>query len=75
MMKAPKMVAQWVGYAADGEGFYHIPHAPIKSTKITVEGGHLSAAQLITDLQRRIPSSNNWIWDVQEDGQDTFIMP
>jgi len=48
-MKAPKIVVQWVGYAADGEGFYQIPHAPIKSTtdhktaKITVEGVHLSA--------------------------------
>jgi len=66
-MKAPKIVVQWVGYAADGEGFYQIPHAPIKSTtdlktaKITVEGVHLSTAQLIIELQRHIPSSNNWI--------------
>ena len=67
VMKAPKIVVQWVGYAADGEGFYQIPHAPIKSTtdlktaKITVEGVHLSAAQLIIELQHHIPSSNNWI--------------
>jgi len=71
----------WVGYAADGEGFYQIPHAPIKSTtdhktaKITIEGVQLSAAQLITELQRLIPSPNNWIWDVQEDGQDTLLLP
>ncbi|RLN43028.1 uncharacterized protein C2845_PM01G47570 [Panicum miliaceum] len=45
VMKAPKMVAQWVGYAADGDGFYHIPHAPMKNTsdhkttRISVEGG------------------------------------
>lgn len=80
VIKAPKMVAQWVGYAADGEGFYHIPHAPIKNipdnktARITIEEGQLSAAQLTAELQRCIPSPNNWVWDVREDGQDAFIV-
>ena len=49
---APKNVVQWVGHALDGNGFFHIPHAPFKgdtnkkAAKITVDGGVLSLEQL-----------------------------
>lgn len=51
--KSPKNIVQWVGHALDGIGFFHIPHAPIKSVadnktaRITLEGGRLSATELL----------------------------
>ena len=64
--KLPKNIVQWVGHALDGNGFFHIPHAPIKSAndnrtaKITLDGGSLSIEQLIIELQARIPCQSSW---------------
>lgn len=68
--KAPKNAVQWVGHALDGNGFFHIPHAPFKgdtdkkTAKITVGGGVLSLEQLTEELQNASP--------VQALGSGTF---
>ena len=52
----PVLLVQWVGHALDGNGFFHIPHASIKSVndnrtaKIILDGGSLSTEQLIAEL-------------------------
>jgi len=77
--KAAKNVVQWVGHALDGNGFFHIPHAPFKgdtdkkTAKITVDGGVLSIEQLTEELQNRIPCPSTWVWDIRQD-EDAFIV-
>jgi len=76
---AAKNVVQWVGHALDGNGFFHIPHAPFKgdtdkkTAKITVDGGVLSIEQLTEELQNRIPCPSTWVWDIRQD-EDAFIV-
>ena len=72
-------MVQWVGHALDGNGFFHIPHAPFKgdtdkkTAKITVDGGVLSIEQLTEELQNRIPCPSTWVWDIRQD-EDAFIV-
>ena len=74
--KPPKNVVQWVSHALDGNGFFHISHAPIKpgsdnrTAKITLDGGSLSTEQLIAELQARIPCQSSWNWNVRMEGID-----
>jgi hypothetical protein len=53
ILKMPRLVAQVVGYAVHGLGFYHIPRAPLPRAKrdlrmalISVEGGQIQIEEV-----------------------------
>lgn len=78
LVKAPRPVAQAVGYAVMGLGFYHIPHPPLpklkkdsKKAMVSVVGGILSGEQLITQLKRVVPV--NWNWELKDLGEGRFL--
>jgi hypothetical protein len=69
-----------LGYDVNGLGFYHIPHAPINTSKtsntsalVTVQGGVLSIPQLVAELSRLIPEK--WQWKVTKHEKNSFIVP
>jgi hypothetical protein len=53
-------------YDVNGLGFYHIPHTPVTSGKpnntkalVTKQGGEVSIAQLVAELNKLIPERWN----------------
>ena len=65
--KATKNVVQWVGHALDGNGFFHIPHAPFKSNN------DKRTAKIPVALQLRIPCPSSWVWDVRQEESSFFV--
>lgn len=62
--KKAKPMAFSVGYVIDGLGFFHIPHPPLSGPKtegskalISVQGGVLSEAEVVSHLQRLLPEN------------------
>jgi hypothetical protein len=63
-------------YDVNGLGFYHIPHAPVTPGKpnntkalVTKQGGEVSIAQLVAELNKLIPSVGT-----QQDS-NSFVVP
>lgn len=80
ILKQPRTLAHPCGYDVPGLGFYHIPHAPLVTSKnenrtaqVTVKGGTLSIAQLVAELGRLIPE--RWNWDVTPQDNNSFVVP
>ncbi|WVZ90621.1 LOW QUALITY PROTEIN: hypothetical protein U9M48_036906 [Paspalum notatum var. saurae] len=80
LLKAPKPVAQCVGYGSPGLGFHYIPVSdreyndtkdPSAWALVTVSGGVLSADQVKAELERLVPVP--WEWDIKEHGENTFL--
>ncbi|WVZ81053.1 hypothetical protein U9M48_028479, partial [Paspalum notatum var. saurae] len=80
MLKAPKPVAQCVGFGAPRLGFHYIPvsdreYNDTKETStwalVTVSGGVLSAEQVKGELERLVPVS--WQWEVKEHKENQFL--
>jgi hypothetical protein len=80
ILKQPRLLAHPYGYDVSGLGFYHIPHAPITSTKkenrtalVMVEGGVLSIPLLVAELGRLIPE--RWLRNVTQQDEHSFVVP
>jgi hypothetical protein len=75
--RSKKPIAATCGYVVEGLGFFQIPHVTAQQQKndsrtaiIRVTDGALSIPNVISELERLIPTK--WSWKVEEIGNNIF---
>ncbi|KAJ1281684.1 hypothetical protein BS78_04G324700 [Paspalum vaginatum] len=80
LLKAPKPIAQTVGFGAPGLGFHCIPVSdkeyndtkePSAWALISIRGGTLTIDQVKGELERLVPIT--WQWEIKEHGENEFL--
>jgi hypothetical protein len=78
ILKMPRPVADAVGYAVHGLGFYHIPRPPLPKARrdtrtalISVEGGQVPVEEVRRQLERLFPE--RWAWELKELEENSYL--
>jgi hypothetical protein len=78
ILKMPRPVADAVGYAVHGLGFYHIPRPPLPKARrdtrtalISVEGGQVPVEEVRRQLERLFPE--RWAWELRELEENSYL--